>query len=317
MGRCLSAPPSSAQPRRLRVTALGAPRSQLRRPDQLSELKKARGGQSPLTITSWSASRHRPCLRIERLPSHTVIGTEGGRGFWGGNTFVHSFRRATQMISSTRDRGPRVRGGGTCNGYPFVTFDNFGKSSMPTIPPVRNVLPSTTHRRATSTATTTSSQRLDRKVRRIRQSGQLHRFGELYQRQRTGTPSQTSHSSFSRTCGVTVDSQGNIWVVDQAKKELDEFSPTGASCSESPKKTRGFRSSTIRPGPGFWPTPGLTGVAVDPTNGDILVGQGERRRRRVHPSGQVCRHDRRHRDPIREVQISLRRTPAMNSAICM
>ncbi len=72
----------------------------------------------------------------------------------------------------------------------------------------------------------------------------------------TGTPS----GPFGQVQFVAVDSDGNLYVTDVGNHLVDEFDPTGT-----------FIRSFPAPGSaaGF---PGTGGVAVDPTNGNVLVG---------------------------------------------
>ena len=71
----------------------------------------------------------------------------------------------------------------------------------------------------------------------------------------TGTPS----GSFGEPGNVTVDSSGNIYVVDVSKRVVDEFRSSGEFVQE-------FTGAGVPGGFGE-----LTGAGVDPTNGNVLV----------------------------------------------
>ncbi len=59
-------------------------------------------------------------------PSHEVVKTDAGAGYWGGNTYVHSLAKsaATDFLYVGTE-GPELPGGGSCSSNPFVTIDNF------------------------------------------------------------------------------------------------------------------------------------------------------------------------------------------------
>jgi len=69
----------------------------------------------------------------------------------------------------------------------------------------------------------------------------------------TGTPS--GHFGFIRNIGV--DSHGNIYLVDQENREVDEYKPSG----EFVQSFTNEKLSTFTP----------SAVAVDPTNGNVLI----------------------------------------------
>lgn len=73
--------------------------------------------------------------------------------------------------------------------------------------------------------------------------------------QLTGTPDH----AFSRPSDVAVDASGNIYVVDQGTSEVDEYDSTGVF----------VRAFTAGSSTTFSL---LTTVAIDPTNGDVLIG---------------------------------------------
>ncbi len=69
----------------------------------------------------------------------------------------------------------------------------------------------------------------------------------------TGTPNGT----FGFIRNIAVDSNGNIYLVDQEKSEVDEFKPSG-------EYVRSFKKAELT-------TP--TAVAVDPTNANVLIAE--------------------------------------------
>ena len=76
----------------------------------------------------------------------------------------------------------------------------------------------------------------------------------------TGTPA----GRFGEVGYVAVDSVGNLYVTDWGKKVIDEFDSTGTFI-------RSFPSPLAHPG---YFTEGLGGVAIDPTNGNVLISEG-------------------------------------------
>jgi len=77
----------------------------------------------------------------------------------------------------------------------------------------------------------------------------------------TGTPK----GPFGAVSNVSVDSDGNVYVTDTEEGVVDEFESSGLFL-------RSFKTPNVRAG-----YPGAGGVAVDPTNGNVLVtesGQG-------------------------------------------
>ena len=86
----------------------------------------------------------------------------------------------------------------------------------------------------------------------------------------TGTPngefSGSAAGSFEPVySGISVDFEGNIWVSDEEKKEIDEFGPDGVFI----QRITGAGVPTPK-GNVFGEFQGLAGVAVDPTNGNVL-----------------------------------------------
>jgi hypothetical protein len=76
----------------------------------------------------------------------------------------------------------------------------------------------------------------------------------------TGTP----EGPFGKVYQISVDHLGNIYVTDTLKNEVDEFNSTG-------EFVRSFPAPQSAPPEG---TNGFGGVAIDPTNGDVLIAQG-------------------------------------------
>jgi sugar lactone lactonase YvrE len=66
--------------------------------------------------------------------------------------------------------------------------------------------------------------------------------------------------------GITVDGEGNIWVIDEGKREIDQFAPSGQFIKRITKASSGVPDSD------FGSYPGLAGIAVDPLSGNVLVG---------------------------------------------
>ncbi len=81
----------------------------------------------------------------------------------------------------------------------------------------------------------------------------------------TGTPS----GPFGAVENVAVDNKGDIFVVDAGYRVVDEFSPAGVFLQAfgEPSAPAGFGAGSSTAG-GF---DTLTGVAIDPTNGRVLV----------------------------------------------
>jgi sugar lactone lactonase YvrE len=79
----------------------------------------------------------------------------------------------------------------------------------------------------------------------------------------TGTP----EGPFGETHFVSVDEEGNIYVTDTKKNQVDVFSSTGefVRSLEAPGATPNYAVNG----------PGVGGVAVDPTNGDVLISEGQ------------------------------------------
>jgi sugar lactone lactonase YvrE len=96
----------------------------------------------------------------------------------------------------------------------------------------------------------------------------------------TGTPAHTFEPEAAGYVepmmpGMTIDADGNIWIVDEAKKQIDEFAPSGLFLQTITRASSGAPETTntsplgTKPYGGY---PGLGGIAVDPTTGDIAVG---------------------------------------------
>jgi hypothetical protein len=79
----------------------------------------------------------------------------------------------------------------------------------------------------------------------------------------TGTP----EGPFGEALFVSVDGEGNIYVTDTKKNQVDVFRSTGefVRSLEAPSATPGY----VLNGPGYG------GVGVDPTNGDVLITEGQ------------------------------------------
>ena len=74
----------------------------------------------------------------------------------------------------------------------------------------------------------------------------------------TGTPS----GPFGEVEHITVDGDGNIYVTDAQLNVVDEFASTGEFLRSFPAPAANFEN------------PDKGGVAVDPTNGDVLITEG-------------------------------------------
>ena len=94
----------------------------------------------------------------------------------------------------------------------------------------------------------------------------------------TGTPA----GPFENISDVNVDAQGNLYVVDRGNRRVDEFDSTGTflRAFTDAGVPEGFTEVTKEEnynGNGFSFHGGLVGVAVDPSNGNVLiVDQGHR-----------------------------------------
>jgi hypothetical protein len=70
--------------------------------------------------------------------------------------------------------------------------------------------------------------------------------------------------------GITIDPDGNIWAIKE--NEIDEFAPSGIFLQRITAESAGVPPTTNQAGTHqFGSNPGLTALAVDPTNGDLLV----------------------------------------------
>ena len=90
----------------------------------------------------------------------------------------------------------------------------------------------------------------------------------------TGTPSGGigGGGTAPESGGIVIDDEGNIWVNNN--KEILEFAESGIFIQRiTAKSAGGVPASNLNPtGPkAFAAFPGLTGIAVDPTNGHVLV----------------------------------------------
>ncbi len=108
----------------------------------------------------------------------------------------------------------------------------------------------------------------------------------------TGTPKgafgNASGNFYPDGSGITVDSEGNIWVINRERREIDEFDSTGVFIRRINAETTTIPAAETPMGPkGFGSYPGLTGVAVDPTTGNVLVSdRGALVVREFSPSGE-------------------------------
>ncbi len=87
----------------------------------------------------------------------------------------------------------------------------------------------------------------------------------------TGTPEgnfsgEASGGNHPNDSGITVDAEGNIWVLDSGKREIDEFAPSGLFIRSITALSSGVPEETK-----YGSYPGLASVAVDPTNGTVFV----------------------------------------------
>ena len=172
--------------------------------------------------------------------------------------------------------GPELPGGGSCSGNPFVAFDNFGNI-------VNEFKPSCQSWTAVDNAPQSDAYGdyylyANGRVEKFDGYGNPVDFtgaaGYISGNRITGTPfTGLTNSNFNpNMAGITVDFEGNIWVINQQNKEVDEFSSTGVFIQRITEKSSGVPQFSSPTGPkGFSAYPGLTGVAVDPTNGDVLV----------------------------------------------
>jgi hypothetical protein len=214
---------------------------------------------------------------FDPYPSQTIVGTRTGAGYWGGNTLVHSLARsAANDFLYVGTEGIELPGGGSCNGNPFVVFDNFGevfsayKPSCQSWVAVDNALQSDSYGDYYLYS--------QGKIEKFDGYGNPVNFtgsaGYISGNTITGTPfSGLTYSSFNPDmAGITVDWEGNIWAVNQEHRELDQFSPSGVFIQRITEKSSGVPQFSNPGGPhAFGAYPGITGVAVDPTNGDILT----------------------------------------------
>jgi hypothetical protein len=96
----------------------------------------------------------------------------------------------------------------------------------------------------------------------------------------TGTPRgplgrSASGGNNPEMSGITVDGEGHLWVIDHERGEIDEFdATTGLFIQGISAKSSGAPHGINPAGEHlFNASPGLTAVAVDPTNGDVLVSE--------------------------------------------
>jgi sugar lactone lactonase YvrE len=215
---------------------------------------------------------------LEPYPSLAPVDTESGAGYWGGSTMVHSVAKsaANDFLYIGTD-GPELPGGGSCGGTPFVVLDNFGQV-VETFKPFSCEMWSAVDNAPQSDSFGRNYIYVAGKIEAFDGYGSPVNFSGsasyIANNKISGTPfgSLSSGGNNPGMAGITVDSEGNIWVINQENREIDEFANTGVFIQRITEKSSGVPQFSNPAGPhGFAAYPGLTGIAVDPTNGDVLV----------------------------------------------
>jgi phosphodiesterase/alkaline phosphatase D-like protein len=189
--------------------------------------------------------------KYDPFPSENKIGEQDGEGHWGGFYIRSLAIDSTNGYFYMADSGPVVvdifDNTGTFfkqfahnfgGGYDYLAIDNSGGPSKGRLYVV---------------STNGLLQAFDFEGNPVAFTGSASYINGS---EINGTPA----GAFSRPWNVATDSSGNIYVLDQSKKLIDEFAPSGLFIQSF--------DGTGAPG-GF--SSNLTGVAVDPTNEDLLV----------------------------------------------
>lgn len=219
-------------------------------------------------------------------PSHTKIGAQTGGGLWGGAQLVHalSVSAANEFLYVGTD-GPELRGGGACSGTSFHLFDNYealyrteegdgGCGGMWVA--VDNAPQSDSFGRFYRYEAVPGS------VRVYDGYGNPTNFtgsaGYISGNRITGTPkgplsNGAAGNGNPSMSGIAIDPEGDIWIIDQENREIYEFDSTGVFIQRITATTANVPESNRNPaGPRpFGAYPGLSAIAIDPTNGNVLV----------------------------------------------
>jgi hypothetical protein len=215
------------------------------------------------------------------FPSHPTVDVQNGGGIWGGSYQVRSV--AENPANDFLYAGNDTEDGAVCGGRPLAVFDNFGDLYHTIVPGGCQMW----------IAFDTDPEH-DNYGNYYLYTGQGPSVIRKYDgygnpvpftgsapyingNEITGTPKGTFPSgaagSFSPDfAGIAVDPEGDFWIIDTASREIDEFDESGVLLSRITANSAGVPpNSTPAGSPPFGQFPGLAGLAIDPTNGDILV----------------------------------------------
>ena len=212
-------------------------------------------------------------------PSLEKVGERAPQGQWGGSTQVHSMAEsaANGFLYIATD-GEELKGGGSCGGTPFTIFDNFSA-----------IFHAEREGGCESWVAVDNDPGSDNYGHFYRyEEGAIQQFdgygnpvpftstaSYVHGNQITETPFSGLNSGGSNPemSGIMVDEEGNIWVLNPGeRREIDEFAPSGEFIkritegnSEVPELPGKFESHPF----GYYP--GLTGIDIDPINGDVVT----------------------------------------------
>ncbi len=212
-------------------------------------------------------------------PGLEKVGEREAQGQWGGSTQVHSMAEsAANGFFYTATDGEELKSGGSCGGTPFTIFDNFGA-----------IFHAEREGGCESWVAVDNAPQSDNYGHFFRyEEGAIQQFdgygnpvpftssaSYVHGNEITETPFSGLNSGGSNPemSGITVDEEGNIWVLNPGeRREIDEFAPSGdfiqrinEGNSEVPELPGKFESHPF----GYYP--GLTGIDLDPTNGDVAT----------------------------------------------
>jgi hypothetical protein len=233
--------------------------------------------------------------KYDPYPSNTKIDQQtGGGAVWGGGYQVHSI--AASDANEFLYVGVDTEEGAACGGTPFAIFDNYGNLFKREQPDYETLGPACQMWFGVDNGPQTDSygnyyfftgqapsilSQYDGYGNPVNFTGSA---SYIHGNQIVGNPKRTFPSeaagSFSPAySGVAVDpNNGHIWVTVndygyESEPEIDEFDSTGIFIRRITAKSSGVPTypTPAYKQPAFGASPGMSGIAVDPTNGDVLV----------------------------------------------